>query len=234
MPVNKYFSSVIQYDHMSSTKMAPIKPCIIFLYGFPGAGKTTFARHLADEMKLAHLQRDRISYELYGENSKESEKYSINAMNFMANEFLKAGVSLIYDMEAYRAIDRRKLRKLARDLKTVPLLIWVQIDPDTAFKRVQKRDKRKKDDQYATRYTKDSYRSVITQMQNPTNEEYVVISGKHTYQTQRAAVIKKFYDLGVLNPAQLSKNIAKPELVNLIPQQVSDRGGIIRRNIRIR
>jgi predicted kinase len=223
---------------MSAPKIIPNKPFVIFLYGFPGSGKTAFARQLAEEVSVAHLQQDRLSQELYGENTDQTDKLSKNAMNYMSREFLRAGVSVIFDTDVHRLGERRMLRDAARQTKATPVLIWLQIDPETAYMRGQKRDRRKADDHFAKDYTPESYEAVLNRMQNPDHEDYIVISGKHTFHTQRAAVFKKFYELGILTPAQLSQNIAKPGLVNLIPQtqnnHLGGRTDITRRNINIR
>lgn len=220
---------------MSSAKISPNKPFVIFLYGFPGSGKTAFARQLVEEVNAAHLQQDRIVHEMAGENIAQAEKPSRNTMNYMMREFLRAGVSVVYDADVHRKGERRILRDTVRKAKATPVLIWLQIDAETAFQRTQKRDRRKSDDHYAREYTKADFDGALTRMQNLKDEDYIVISGKHTFQTQRAAVFKKFYDLGIFTPSQLSRNIAKPELVNLIPQhQIGGRGDILRRNINIR
>ncbi len=219
---------------MSLTKLTPSKTFILFLYGFPGSGKTAFARQLAQELNVAHLQQDRLSHELYGQNSDKTAKPSRNAMNYMTREFLRADVSVIYDADVYRLAERRHMRDAARQTKAIPVLIWLQIDPETAYMRGQKRDRRKADDHYAKEYTPETYEAVLHNMQNPDNEDYVVISGKHTFHTQQAAVYKKFYELGIFTPAQLSQNIAKPALVNLVPQVHNSRVDLSRRNIHIR
>lgn len=219
---------------MSAAKIIPNKPFIIFLYGYPGAGKTAFARQLAEDMNLAHLQQDRLAEELYGENNEKNYKASRNAMNYMSREFLRAGVSVVFDTEVPRLAERRALRDAARKAKVTPVLIWLQIDPETAYNRGQKRDRRKADNLYAKKHTPESFKAVMERMQNPDNEDYVVISGKRTFHTQRAAVYKKFYELGLLTPTQLSQNTVKPELMNLVPQSVSGRTDATRRNINIR
>jgi predicted kinase len=220
---------------MSPSKVTPNKPFVVFLYGFPGSGKTFFARQLAEEIGAAHLQQDRIIYEMSGENVGNAQKASRNTMNYMMREFLRAGVSVVYDADVYRRAERRILRDAVRKAKAVPVLIWLQIDQETAMQRTQKRDRRKSDDHYAKEHTRADFEAALMTMQNPENEEYVVISGKHTFHTQRAAVFKKFYELGLLTPNELGKSMAKPGLVNLIPQnKIGVRGDIIRRNINIR
>ena len=220
---------------MSNQKITPLKPFLLYMYGFPGAGKTAFARQLTEELNIAHLQQDRLTQELLEGNGAAAEKLSRKTMEFMAREFLRAGISVIYDTNLQRLSDRRKLRDAARAAKAVPVMIWLQVDAETAFQREQKRDRRKSDDHYARGYTPEQFEAYMNNMQNPFEEQYIVISGKHTFNTQRAAVIKKFYELGILSPSQLNQSIAKPELVNLVPQ--ASLGGtpqIPRRNINIR
>jgi predicted kinase len=219
---------------MSNLKIQPAKPFVVFLYGFPGSGKTAFARQLAQEINMAHVQQDRLSMELYGEISDKTDGAARNATDYMTREFLRAGVSVIYDANVPRLAERRLLRDTVRKAKATPVMIWLQIDPESAFLRTQKRDRRKIDDHYAKDYTPENYEIALKRMQNPDNEEYIVISGKHTYQTQRSAVFKRLYELGVLTPSHISQNIPKPELVNLVPQIPSARTDITRRNINIR
>lgn len=219
---------------MSSSKIQPAKPFVVLLYGFPGAGKTAFARQLSEEINMAHLQQDRLSHELYGGNNEQASVSARQAMNYMMGEFLHANVAVIYDADVHRLSDRRALRDEARHFKAIPVLIWFQIDPESAFVRTQSRDRRKSDDKYSKDYTQDEYESILGRMQNPGNEDYVVVSGKHTFNSQRTAVMKKLYELGLLTPNQLSQNVAKPELVNLVPKTLGGRADLSRRNINIR
>lgn len=218
-------------------KLILSKPTFIMLYGYPGAGKTFFARQLCDDIKAAHIQADRIRYELFEQprfDRQENEVIS-HIMNYMAEEFLDAGISVVYDMNAMRFSDRRALRDMARKLKAYPLLIWLQIDIDSAFQRVVKRDRRKSDDKYAIPLERNTFDAITKNMQNPTNtEDYIVISGKHTFHTQRSAVIKKMYDAGLITADSASSNVVKPGLVNLIPNPMGGRVDNTRRNIVIR
>jgi predicted kinase len=220
-----------------STKFTTTKPFILMMYGFPGSGKTTFARQLADDLGAVHLQEDKIRDDLFGDTPADSnqEAWLRTIMDYMALELLNTGVSVVYDALVLTAAERRRVRELAQASKTASILVWLQIDPETSYMRTQKRDRRKTDDRYALSYDEESYRAVLASMQNPNNEDYTVISGKHTFHTQRAAVTKKLYDIGVVSPELHSQNITKPGLVNLVPQIPKGRGGDMpRRNVHIR
>jgi predicted kinase len=212
------------------------KPALILLYGFPGSGKTFVARQLCEDISAAHVQGDRIRYELFEEPRYDRQENDIvnHLMTYMAEEFLNAGISVVYDMNASRLGSRRILRDLARKSKADSLLVWVQIDTESAFSRVVKRDRRKTDDHYAMSLDRTTFEDLVAQMQNPgPAEEYLVISGKHNYQTQRNAIMKKLYDQGLIS-SDIASKVVKPGLVNLVPNPAAGRVDIARRNIIIR
>jgi predicted kinase len=217
-------------------KIIPAKPFLLMLYGFPGAGKTYFARQLSDNIQAAHLQADRIRSELFEEprHDKKENEIVTQLMNYMAEDFLTAGVSVVYDVNALRARQRHDLRALARRGGAKPLLVWFQMDQDTAFGRNVKRDRRRADDKYAIKWDRTSFESVIGGMQNPTNaDDYVVVSGKHLFNTQQSSVVRKMRDLGILSSDDAGSRTIKPGLVNLIPKGPG-RVDMTRRNISVR
>lgn len=218
-------------------KLIPTKPLLILLYGFPGAGKTHFARQLSESIHAAHVHGDRVRKELFDEPRYDKQENDVvnHLMQYMSEEFLKAGMSVIYDVNAMRLSDRRRLRDMARRVKAQPVLIWLQIDTDSALARLGQRDRRKADDKYAATYDRASFETATQQMQNPhATEDYIVISGKHTFNTQRGAVVKKMYEMGLIATDQLTSSVVKPGLVNLVPNPTAGRVDMSRRNIVIR
>ena len=213
------------------------RPTMILLYGFPGSGKTFLARQLSDSLGAAHVHGDRIRSELFEQpryDDRENEVVS-HLMEYMAEEFLNAGISVIYDVNSLRLSQRRELRDLARKHKTEPLLIWIQIDIDSAFARVSKRDRRKADDKFSAPMDRREFEQIAGRMQNPSpSEDYVVVSGKHTFNTQQHMILKKMYDLGLIKDLGTEATIAMPELVNKIPNPMAGRVDSSRRNILIR
>src|ERR1043165_9254854 len=97
-------------------KIVPEKPVLIMLYGFPGAGKTYFSRQFCTEFQAAHLEIDRIRYQLFDQPSfSKQENYALGRITeYVVGEFLNAGVSVICDMNAMRAGQRRALREVAK------------------------------------------------------------------------------------------------------------------------
>ena len=219
-------------------KVIPSKPLLILLYGFPGAGKTHFARQLTEHLQAAHVQGDRIRSELFETPRYDREENDVvtHLMDYMTGEFLSAGMSVIYDINAMRISQRRVLRDLTRKVNAQPILIWHQIDPDSAFARATKRDRRKADDKYSPSIDRQMFDRITVNMQNPqNNEEYIVISGKHTFATQLSALMKRLRELNLLlSSEEASAKVVKPGLINLVPNPAAGRVDMSRRNIVIR
>lgn len=217
-------------------KIQPLKPFLILLYGYPGAGKTYFARQFCEQVQAAHVQADRIRSELFTQPKyDESENRAVTQLtDYMSEEFLAAGLSVVYDTNALRAKQRHDLRSLARKHNAKTLLVWFQMDIETAFTRNVKRDRRRADDKYAVQWDRSSFETVVARMQNPVpTEDYMVVSGKHLFNMQQSAVISKLRAFGVLNSDDAAGQVIKPGLVNLIPHS-QGRVNMDRRNISVR
>jgi predicted kinase len=207
------------------------------LYGFPGAGKTYFARQLCDHLQAAHIQGDRIRGELFENPQYDKDENQVIAqlMDYMTGEFLGAGISVVYDTNAMRSVQRRQLREVARKENAQPVLIWFQIDHESAIVRVTKRDRRRSDDKFAMPLDRATFDRIAGGMQNPEiNEEYIVISGKHTFNTQLSAFMKRLRELNLATQNEISTKLVKPGLVNLVPNPTAGRVDMSRRNIVIR
>jgi predicted kinase len=217
------------------SKIAISKPVLICLYGFPGSGKSHVARNLSEKLQIADVSADRIRSELFESPRHDNQENAIvtHLMDYMTEEFLGSGVSVIYDTNALRVSQRRHLRELATKLKAEYLLIWLQIDSESAFSRTQNRDRRTSDDKFAEPLTRLSFDKRLTGMQNPHGEDYLVISGKHAFVTQKGAIINRLYQMGLLGSGTVQANMAAPGLVNLVPNLQPGKIDFSRRNISI-
>jgi predicted kinase len=201
-------------------KITPVKPILLQLYGYPGSGKTYFARQFCDEFQAAHVQDDRIRFELFEEPRYDKQENEVIAqlMDYMTEEFLKAGISVVYDTNAMRAVQRHGLRELGRRAHAQSLLIWFQVDPDAAYQRTMRRDRRRSDDKYSANIDKGTFDMIASRMQNPlTTEDYTVISGKHVFKTQMSAVVRRMHELNLLRLDDTLSQVVKPGLMNLVP-----------------
>lgn len=218
------------------SKVTPNTPLLILLYGFPGSGKTYLARQLTEQMNIAHVHADRIRNELFEEPRYDKEENQVvdHLMDYMTGQFLNAGTSVIFDVNATRAVERRRLRDMARKYKATPILVWQQIDTETAFQRASKRDRRRADDKYAPATDRAEFERIAGSMQNPNNEDYVVVSGKHIATIQVGALIRYFKEQGLVSmSAEGDQKMVKPGLVNIVPSYTG-RVDLSRRNINIR
>jgi predicted kinase len=223
-------------------KIIPVKPLLLHLYGFPGSGKTYFARQFCEHFQAAHVQDDRIRFELFEEPRYDKQENDVIAqlMDYMTTEFLNAGISVVYDTNAYRLSQRHGIREMARKAHAQAMLAWLQIDTDSAFQRISQRDRRRSDDKYAAPIDDATFSAIASRMQNPQPaEDYVVISGKHAFKTQMSTVVRRMHELGILKSDDTLSGVVKPGLVNLVPQTVQHptpggRVDLARRNIMIR
>ncbi len=207
------------------------------LYGYPGSGKTFFARQLTDHFQAAHVYGDRVRGELFEKPQYDKEENDVvgQLMDYMTGEFLSAGLSVVYDVNAMRVSQRRLLRDAARRAHAEPILVWFQIDHETAFTRAGNRDRRRSDDKFAGPNDRATLERIAGAMQNPQNEDYIVVSGKHTFATQLSAFFKRLRELGYIpDSSEVSTKVIKPGLVNLIPNPSAGRVDLSRRNIMIR
>lgn len=217
-------------------KLSLARPQLILLYGFPGAGKSFFARQMSEVINAAHVSGERIRYELFEEPQfdKQEQELVKHLMDYMTEELLKAGVSVIYDINAANLRERRALRELGRNSGADNLLVWFQVDTETSFYRSNKRDRRKADDRYNPIIMRDTFDRLVNQMQNPQNEDYIVVSGKHTFNAQRDTILKRLQLSGLIQNTVAAPAAVKPGLVNLVPKMQTGRVDLSRRNILIR
>ena len=220
------------------TKNRLNQPILVYMYGMPGSGKTFLARQLSGLLGMAHVNSEQIRQSITANPTYEREEQRIvrHLMNFMSERFLDAGIGVIYDVSANRLGERRALREMANRHDAKHLLIWMQIDIDSAWARQEARDRRTFDDKYSEELDQKTFEQIVQIMQNPQDEKPLVLSGKHLFNSQKNTIIRRLFEMGVLKEDAFEQKIAKPELINLVPRTSSDpsRPEYTRRNVVIR
>jgi predicted kinase len=217
-------------------KVATKKPLLVLLYGYPGSGKTHFSNEMTKLLQCAHVHGDRIRHELFEDPQFDEQENAIvtQLMEYMTQEFLSAGVSVIYDYTTIRKSQRRSLRELARKQGVGTVTVWFQMDMETASKRLNDRDRRRADDKYAVNYTPEMFEKYVSHMQAPDSlDNYIVVSGKHTFPSQQTSFFKKLAESGYIDTLTAKDTLAKPGMINLVPSMIG-RVDMSRRNINIR
>lgn len=211
------------------------KPTVLLLFGLPGSGKSFFSRQASETLNIPHISSDRIRYELFEKPSFSKEEQSIvqNIMLIMLEDYLKLGLSAIFDISINRLQDRRTMRDIIRKNNAQSVLIWLQADSETCFNRAKIRDRRKADDKYSHEITQGQFDEIEKTMQNPQNEDAIVISGKYLFDSQKQSLLRRLKEMQLLLDSDLNGSVAKPELVNLVSHAQMSAGRVdpSRRNV---
>lgn len=177
-----------------------VKPLCILMYGIPGAGKSTFARQLSEQLNIAHVHSDRIRHELYDDAQYSSAENStvLRLSVYMAEMLLAQKQSVIFDMQLPTQTLRNNLRSLAREYGAEFITVWVQTDYETALYRATHRDRRRIDDKYSFSITPQLHQRLSSAGSEPRDGSTIVISGKHLFKTQVGPLLRRLKQAGVI------------------------------------
>lgn len=169
---------------------------LICFLGFPGSGKTYFARQLVKELRAVTLNSDAMRVAVFGslenvEKIRQSkEHFRLNsevfgAMDYAARQTLLAGYSVVYDAQQTKRSNRRNIEKIAAATGAIPVLVWLKTSREVALKRGQEREARDDSHQYDAEkmaYLIDRFDSV-TDLPEP-DENVIEISGEVPFEEQ--------------------------------------------------
>jgi len=149
-------------------------PHIIATVGIPGSGKTHFAEQFAETFSAPLISHHRLQ-----DISSDEKMINQTALTFM-KEVMKTRQTIVFEGATDRRVERAELAKLARENGYKILFVWVQTDQNTARQRALKQ------------IDQDTYKHLTKRFSAPhRSENYVVISGRHTYATQAKTLLKK-------------------------------------------
>lgn len=193
---------------MKQLQLSP--PLLILVMGYPGAGKSFFARQFSEQYGVARVSEDRIRYELFAQPTfGQEENEIISAMTtYMLEQLMQTNSPIICDANLLRQKERKAYADLAHKNGYRSLTVWLQTDSETAALRSAKRDKRNPDSKYSFNLPPTTFEGLRSQLEKPAEKEIaVVVSGKHAFKSQCLTVLRKIaaiYSEGISNA--LSQN----------------------------
>ena len=162
---------------MEGNKMNKSRALLIF--GAPCSGKTTFAEKFAQKFGLAY----------YDYNELAEEGFSHEAILRVLELIMRTRQSIVLEGGIDTENDRAELRNMLRKHGYEPSLIWVQTDIATLRMRLKSKYR-------SVAKAKEYFDNVTAGMEAPSDfERPIILSGKHTFETQTKHAITGLADL---------------------------------------
>jgi len=156
------------------------KPRALLVFGAPCSGKTTFAEKFAKKFGLAFYDLDSLMQE---------HDFTRAQVLVILGEILKTGQTIVMEGGLRTEAERMEIRNILRASGYEPALIWVQTDVSTIRTRLKQRYR-------SVSKAKEAYDVAVAEMEAPAeNERPIILSGKHTFETQTKHVITGLADL---------------------------------------
>ncbi len=173
-----------------------VQPILYLTFGHPGSGKTYFSSRLARDLGLFHLNGDRLRQELFEQPSYtlQETKSVFRVMDYVAEELLKRGMSVIYDGNMNKREFRDRVASVAKRAGAQYRLVWVKTP--VALSTVRLRDRHAQapiaEKKYYTDPPADVVRRIIEESEEPAQdrEPHIVIDGALDYDRQKSAILE--------------------------------------------
>lgn len=181
---------------MKELNLSP--PLLIITMGYPGAGKSFFARQFAESYSLPHLSQDRVRFELFENPLFNNDELDIinRVLLYALDQTMKTNKSIVCDGNFSRLQERKELYALAKQRGYRTLIVWLQTDKNTSFQRAAHRDKRSQESKHSFNLDQRTFARLTAEVDRPSEKEAsIVISGKHAFKGQNVTILRKIAEL---------------------------------------
>lgn len=157
------------------------------MLGFPGSGKSHFAKQLATEISAVWLNNDGLRSSIFDDPTKPENlhnyKVVYGAMDYATNQALAAGYSVVYDANVNHTEERKKNAKIAETHDASAVTIWVK----TPFKEAVRRAGSREVTAEQFRTNQETINKHISLLEEPgADEKYIIIDGTASFREQLA------------------------------------------------
>ena len=150
------------------------------MFGAPCSGKTTFGEKFSQKFDLAYYNLDAIK-----------EQYHLTRKNVLliVELLARTGKNLVFEGGVGTEKERTEMRNVLRAAGYEPTLIWIQTDIATIRLRMKMRYR-------SVSAARSAYDAAVATLEAPTEvEKPLILSGKHTFDTQARHVVAGLADV---------------------------------------
>lgn len=170
-----------------------MKQTLFMMLGYPGSGKSHFAKRLAHELGAVRINSDAMRASVFDNPSDHYNaagfRIVFGALDYAAHVILSAGHTVIYDANCNRRSERAKNVALASEHNAGAFVIWVKTSPEEAAHRAANRELGS--DQ--VQISQERFNEIKEILEEPTQDENViVIDGTKSFEEQLKQFTNQF------------------------------------------
>lgn len=153
--------------------------------GSTGAGKTTYALALCQQLGAVHFSIDEWMVSLYGPDAPQPPDWGWistrvrrceEMIKIMALQLGRRGISSVLDLSFLRAADRERVATIASNAGLDIRLHYIDVDPEERWRRVARRNEQK-GETYRLTVTRFMFDGIEKVWQPPTDAELAALDG---------------------------------------------------------
>ena len=148
----------------------------ILVFGAPASGKTTFCEKFSRQFRAPYYNLIELE---------NDHNFSRKKMMIVLDLIAQTGQNIIIEGGLDTEAEREELKRLFRARGYTPSLVWIQTDVNTIKARLKTRLK-------SVARAREEYDKKIALLEAPAEQEKpIVLSGKHTFETQLTQVLSQ-------------------------------------------